>query len=55
MVMGIGISAVLGMLRPTLRPGRTIRSMVNHALCLLGAGLALAWVMYLLPRSQVRF
>jgi hypothetical protein len=55
LAMGLGVSIVLGMLKPTLRPERTARSMRNHALGLLGVGLALAWVMYLLPRSPVRF
>jgi hypothetical protein len=55
LIMGLGVSAVLGMLRPTLRQERTLRSMRNHAIGLLGVGLALAWAMYLLPRSPVRF
>jgi len=53
--MGLGISAVLGMLRPTMRQERVFRSMRNHALGLVGIGLVLAWIMYLLPRSPVRF
>ena len=55
LIMGLGISAVLGMLRPTTRPERTIKSIRNHALGLVGFGLVLAWVMYLLPLSPVRF
>ena len=54
-IMGLGISAVLGMLRPTLRQERTFRSMRNYALGLVGIGLVLAWIMYVLPRSPVRF
>lgn len=54
-LMGIGISAVLGLLHPTLRPERTRTSILKHAAGLLGIGLALAWVMYLLPRYPVRF
>ena len=53
--MGLGISVVLGMLKATLRRERTIRSIRNHALCLVGIGLAMAWVMYFLPLSPVRF
>jgi hypothetical protein len=55
LIMGLGISAVLGMLKPTLRPQRTIKSIRNHALGLLGIGLVLAWIMYILPRSPIRF
>jgi len=55
LVMGLGVSVVLGMLKPTLRRERTIKSMGNHALGLLGIGLILAWIMYLLPTSPVRF
>ena len=54
-LMGLGISAVLGLLTPTLRPERTKASILKHAAGLLGIGLALAWVMYLLPRHPVRF
>ena len=55
LVMGTGISLVLGMLHPTPRPERTKLSILKHAGGLLGIGLALAWVMYLLPRHPVRF
>jgi hypothetical protein len=55
LAMGLGISAVLGMLKPTMRPERTIKSIRNYALFLVGAGLILAWIMYLFPRSPVRF
>ncbi|MDR1840647.1 MAG: hypothetical protein LBQ86_01815 [Holophagales bacterium] len=55
LIMGLGVSAVLGMLKPTMHPERTFRSMINHALGLVGIGLILAWIMYLLPRSPVRF
>jgi hypothetical protein len=54
-IMGLGISVVLGMLKATLLEKRTIRSMRNHAICLVGLGLALAWVMYYLPLSPIRF
>ena len=54
-LMGLGISAVLGMLHRTLRPERTRTSILKHAAGLLGIGLVLAWVMYLLPRHPVRF
>lgn len=55
LLMGAGISVILGMLHPTTRPERTKMSILKHAGGLLGIGLALAWVMYLLPRSPVRF
>jgi len=55
LIMGLGISIVLGMLKPTLQPARTIKSMRNHALGVIGIGLVLAWIMYLLPTSPVRF
>jgi len=54
-IMGLGISLVLGMLKATLRQERTFKSIRNHALCLVGIGLVLAWVMYFLPLSPVRF
>jgi len=54
-LMGLGISVMLGLLTPTLRPERTKASILKHAAGLLGIGLALAWVMYLLPRHPVRF
>lgn len=54
-VMGLGISLVLGMLHPTTRVERTKRSIFKHAGGFLGIGLALAWLMYLLPRNPVRF
>lgn len=54
-VMGLGIALVLGLLRPTMKAERTKRSILNHAAALLGIGLALAWLMYFLPRHPVRF
>ena len=54
-LMGLGIALVLGLLKPTMRPERTKRSIRNHAIALIGLGLALAWVMYLLPRHPIRF
>lgn len=55
LLMGAGISLVLGLLTPTLRPERTRASILKHAAGLLGIGLVLAWIMYLLPRHPVRF
>lgn len=55
LVMGLGIALVLGLLHPTTRPERTRASILKHTAGLLGIGLALAWLMYLLPRHPVRF
>ncbi len=55
LLMGVGLALVLGMLKPTLRWERTRVSIRNHLLGLLGIGLVLAWVMYLLPRNPIRF
>ena len=55
LIMGIGIALVLGMLTPTTRPGRTRVSILKYFGGLVGIGLVLAWVMYLLPRNPVRF
>ena len=55
LMMGGGISLVLGMLTPTLRPERTKVSILKYLGGLVGIGLVLAWVMYLLPRNPVRF
>jgi MFS superfamily sulfate permease-like transporter len=54
-IMGMGIALVLGLLHPTMRPERTRASILKHAVGLLGIGLVLAWLMYLLPRHPVRF
>lgn len=54
-LMGLGISVVLGMITPTTRPERTRMSILKHLGGLVGIGLVLAWVMYLLPRHPVRF
>ena len=54
-LMGAGISLILGLLTPTLRPERTRNSILKYAGGLLGIGLLLAWVMFLLPRHPVRF
>ncbi len=54
-LMGLGISVVLGMITPTTRPTRTRMSILKHLGGLVGIGLVLAWVMYLLPRHPVRF
>lgn len=55
LIMGLGISLVLGLLTPTRRPERTKLSILKYMGGLLGIGLVLAWVMYLLPRHPVRF
>jgi len=55
LLMGGGIALVLGMLTPTLRPDRTRASILKYLGGLVGIGLLLAWVMYLLPRNPVRF
>jgi len=55
LIMGIGIALVLGLLTPTKRPQRTRVSILKHAAGLIGIGLVLAWLMYLLPRSPIRF
>jgi hypothetical protein len=55
LVMGLGMSLVLGMLTPTTLPGRTRSSILKHALGLVGIGLVLAWIMFILPRNPVRF
>lgn len=54
-LMGLGISLVLGMLTPTLKPERTRASILKYIGGLVGIGLVLAWIMYLLPRNPVRF
>jgi hypothetical protein len=54
-IMGSGISLVLGLLTPTTRPERTRRSILKYAGGLLGIGLLLAIVMYVLPAHPVRF
>lgn len=54
-LMGVGISLVLGMLTPTQKPERTKISILKYMGGLIGIGLVLAWVMYLLPRNPVRF
>ncbi|MDR3669280.1 MAG: hypothetical protein P4L36_00455 [Holophaga sp.] len=54
-LMGAGIALILGLLTPTTRPERTRISVLKYAAGLLGIGLVLAWVMYLLPRNPVRF
>jgi len=55
LIMGIGISLILGLLHPTTRPERTRQSILKHAGALIGIGLVLAWVMYLLPQHPIRF
>lgn len=55
LLMGAGISLVMGMLTPTLRAERTRNSILKYLGGLVGLGLVLAWVMYLLPRDPVRF
>lgn len=55
LIMGIGMALVMGHLRPTTRENRTRDSVLKHAGGLVGIGLVLAWVMYLLPRNPIRF
>lgn len=55
LLMGGGIAVILGLLTPTTRPERTRMSILKHAAGLVGIGLLLAWLMYLLPRHPVRF
>jgi len=55
LVMGLGIGLVLGLLKPTGRPERTRLSVLKHVAGLVGIGLVLAWLMYLLPRHPIRF
>lgn len=54
-IMGTGISLILGLLTPTTKPARTRNSILRHLAGLLGVGLLLAWVMYLIPTNPVRF
>lgn len=54
-LMGSGIALILGLLTPTTRPERTRISIIKYAAGLLGVGLVLAWIMYILPRNPVRF
>lgn len=54
-LMGSGIALILGLLTPTTRPDRTRISIIKYAAGLLGIGLVLAWIMYILPRNPVRF
>ena len=54
-LMGGGIALILGQLTPTTRAERTRNSILKYAAGLLGIGLILAWVMYVLPRNPVRF
>jgi CBS-domain-containing membrane protein len=49
------MSLILGLLTPTTRPVRTRNSILKYAGGLLGIGLALAWIMYVLPRNPIRF
>lgn len=55
LIMGVGVSVILGLLTPTSRPERTRQSILKYAGGLLGIGLLLAWVMYLLPQHPIRF
>lgn len=54
-LMGSGIALILGLHTPTTRPERTRNSIIKYAAGLLGVGLVLAWIMYILPRNPVRF
>ncbi len=55
LIMGIGVSVILGLLTPPSRPERTRQSILKYAGGLLGIGIILAWVMYLLPQHPIRF
>lgn len=55
LIMGIGISLVMGFLTPTTRPERTRQSILKYLGGLLGIGLLLAIVMYVLPLHPFRF
>jgi hypothetical protein len=55
LIMGVGVSVILGLLTPTSRPERTRQSILKYAGGLLGIGLILAWVMYILPQHPIRF
>jgi uncharacterized membrane protein len=55
LIMGVGISLILGLLTPTTREERTRQSILKYAGGLIGLGLVLAWVMYLLPQHPIRF
>jgi len=55
LIMGVGVSVILGLLTPTSRPERTRQSILKYAGGLLGIGLILAWVMYVLPQHPIRF
>nr|WP_320133530.1 hypothetical protein [uncultured Holophaga sp.] len=54
-IMGLGISLVLGLLTPTQRPARTRMSILKHVAGFLGIGIVLAWIMYFFPGHPVRF
>ena len=54
-LMGSGISLILGLLTPSTRPERTRQSILKYAGGLLGIGLLLAIVMYILPQHPIRF
>ena len=54
-IMGIGISLILGLLTPTSRPERTRQSILKYAGALVGLGLVLAGLMYVLPQHPIRF
>ena len=54
-LMGLGISDRVGMISPPPAPERTRMTILKHLGGLVGIGLVLAWVMYLLPRHPVRF
>ena len=54
-IMGIGISLILGLLTPTTRPERTRQSILKYAGALIGIGLVLATIMYILPQHPIRF
>ena len=55
LIMGSGLALILGLLTPTTRPERTRQSILKYAGGLVGLGLVLAWVVYLLPQHPIRF
>ena len=55
LIMGVGISLVMGLLTPTTRPARTRQSILKYLGGLLGIGIVLAYVMYILPLHPFRF
>lgn len=53
--MGIGISIILGLLMPTIKPYKTCNSIIKYIIGLIVVGFCLAWVMYILPTNGIKF